>query len=226
MSESIKLKPLNQREALRYMGYGTAKPDTQVQQMLDACETELLQKAIPRYVYRCFDLAGQPEGIAVLGTNLILSGQDIAGHLSGCEKAVLLCATISAEADRLIRILQVQNMSKCVVMDALASVAVEQVCTQAEQLIRQEFEAYYQTWRFGIGYGDLPLELQPAFLEVIDAPKRVGVYATSSLLLTPTKSVTCIIGLSKDPITNQRKGCQTCNMQERCRYRAGGGHCS
>ena len=35
---------------------------------------------------------------------------------------------------------------------------------KAEEMIAAEFSDYYQTWRFGIGYGDLPLTLQSDFL--------------------------------------------------------------
>ena len=105
-----------------------------------------------------------------------------------------------------------------VVADSLSSVAVEQVCSKAEQIIADKFEGTYQTWRFGIGYGDLPLTLQPDFLRILDAGKRVGVYATKSCLLTPRKSVTCIIGVSDKPLPKSQRGCQTCNMKGKCPY--------
>lgn len=226
MSNLIQLDALNQKEALRYLGYGNNKPDEKVQKLLDECEQRLLLTARPQIVYGCFDIEKHDDGIAVMGTGLFLTGSSITEHLEGCEKAVLLCATLSFEVDRLIKKLEIEDMAAMVVTDGLSSAAVEQVCDKAEKLIAEKFDGYYQTWRFGIGYGDLPLTLQGDFLKALDAGKRAGVYATKSSLLVPRKSVTCIIGLSKEPHPQKRRGCQTCSMKETCRYRAEGISCN
>ena len=51
-------------------------------------------------------------------------------------------------------------MAKALVFDSLASVAVEQACDKVEELLREEYPDYYQTFRFGIGYGDLPISMR------------------------------------------------------------------
>lgn len=226
MKESIRLGKLNKKEALKYLGYGNNEPDEKILKLLDKCEEELLETARPQIVYRCFDITEGEKDIEVEGTNLCLKGNSIREHLEGCDKAVLLCATVSAAVDKLLRKLEIEDMASMVVMDSLSSVAVEQVCDKAEEMIAAEFSDYYQTWRFGIGYGDLPLTLQSDFLKALDAEKRVGVFATASSLLTPRKSVTCIIGLSKTPVSKKRRGCQTCNMKDRCIYRGTDSGCS
>lgn len=226
MNDSIKLGKLNRKEALKYLGYGNNEPDEKIAKLLDECEKKLLETARPQIVYRCFDITAGESGIEVAGTNLCLTGNSIREHLEGCDKAVLLCATVSADVDRLLRKLEIEDMTSMVVMDSLSSVAVEQVCDKAEEMIAKEFGDYFQTWRFGIGYGDLPLNLQNNFLKALDAGKRVGVFATASCLLTPRKSVTCIIGLSKTPLSKKKRGCQTCNMKDRCIYRGTDSGCS
>lgn len=40
----------------------------------------------------------------------------------------MMCATIGSEIDKLIRISQISDMARAVVLDSFASVAVEQVC--------------------------------------------------------------------------------------------------
>ena len=217
-NDIIKLDALDRQEALRYLGMGKTEPDDNTQRLLDECEKLLLEAARPQYVYRCFECIHREEGVEAAGTNLILTGNSIKEHLKGCDRMVLLCVTISAEVDRLLRKLELKAMAAMVVADSLSSVAVEQVCSKAEQIIADKFEGTYQTWRFGIGYGDLPLTLQPDFLRILDAGKRVGVYATKSCLLTPRKSVTCIIGVSDKPLPKSQRGCQTCNMKEKCPY--------
>lgn len=55
--------------------------------------------------------------------------------------AIRLClwqVTISADADRLIRIAQIRDMAEAVAIDSLCSVAVEQACDRAELIIKRK----------------------------------------------------------------------------------------
>lgn len=226
MTNEIVLDRLNQSEALRYLGYGQNLPDTKVQALLEMCEEELLKIAKPRFVYKVFDIEPSKEGVVLVKTNLVMPGNSIKEHLEGCEKAVLIGVTISMDVDKLIRTAQITDMAKAIIIDSLASVAVEQVCDKVEELIKNELAEYKQTWRFGIGYGDLPLDIQGTFLDVINAPKLIGLCISKSNMLVPTKSVTAIIGLSKYDIKQTKRGCQTCNMKDTCTYRKKGGHCN
>ena len=110
-------------------------------------------------------------------------------------------------------------MTDALLYDALASAAIEQVCDAAAGELHRALPELYQTWRFSPGYGDFPLEVQPMLLAVLDAPKRIGLCATDSLLLTPTKSVTALIGLSETEPPKRLRGCATCSMRDRCAYR-------
>ena len=226
MTNEIVLEKLDQNEALRYLGYGQNAPDTKVQDLLDECEEVLLSIARPRFIYKIFDIEAEQEGVKVLNTNLVMPGKSIKEHLEGCEKAVLMGVTISMDVDRLLRKTQVNDMARAVIIDSLASVAVEQACNKIEGFIKSDLAKYNQTWRFGVGYGDLPLDIQGDFLDVINAPKLIGLSASKSNMLLPTKSVTAIIGLSKNQIIKTKRGCQTCNMKDSCTYRKKGGHCN
>lgn len=249
MDNQIVLEQLNINEALRYLGYGDNVPDEKVMQLIRECSEAVLNTARPQFVYKVFDIkiAGKSQstsqgamesgaetavteepdkGVLLAGTNLLLKGKSIAGHLEGCDRAVLLAATVSAGIDRLIRVTQLEDMAKAVIMDSLASVAVEQVCDKAELIIKQEFPECYQTFRFGVGYGDLPITQQKDFVNVLNAPKQIGLNASASYMLTPTKSVTAVIGLSKQPIAPKKRGCQTCSLYEKCNFRRKGGRCN
>ena len=217
----IKLIQLNRKDALRYMGYGTREPDSQTNALLDKCERELLSVIDGKYVYRVFEMTdGQ-----IKGSTFILEGDSIMQHLKGCTKAILLCATLSEAVDRLIRVKQISSMAEAIVVDALASAAVEQVCDLAENEILRDFPNLEHTWRFGLGYGDFPLTGQRKFLDILDAPKRIGVCVNESLLLTPTKSVTCVIGLGHDLSKERMKSCDMCTLGGRCTFRLNGGNC-
>lgn len=217
----IKLTQLNRKDALRYMGYGTKVPDSQTKALLDKCEKELLGAIDGKYVYRVFKLTyGQ-----IPDSKFHLEGDSIKKHLEGCTNAVFLCATLGGAVDRLIRVKQISSMAEAVVVDALASAAIEQVCDIAENEILQNFPDLEHTWRFGLGYGDFPLVGQSRFLDILDAQKRIGVCVNESLLLTPTKSVTCLIGLGHDLSKGTMKSCDMCTLGGRCTFRLNGGTC-
>ena len=69
----------------------------------------------------------------------LIVGEDIRRHLRGCNRAVLLGATLGTEVDRLLRVSQIRDMARAVVLDSLASVAIEQVCCQADELLAAKY---------------------------------------------------------------------------------------
>ncbi len=212
----IKLTEINKNEALRYLGRrkGTRLTE-QIENLVDECEKQLLNALEIKYIYKAIDLPC-PE---------IMGGSDIMRHLKGCRRAVLLCATLGSGVDRLIRRLSINEMDKAVVLDALASAAVEQVCDCIDEMIRADFPEFFPTWRFSCGYGDYPIEKQGVFLRILDAPRKIGVCTAQSCMLEPTKSVTAVVGLSDAPPEKRRRGCAGCNMKNICRYRKDGLRC-
>lgn len=215
----IRLESLRRDEALRYLGYGDNAPDAAMTALLDSCEAQLRAAIRPQYLLRQFSIARIPEGISFLGTSLVFPGHSLREHLEGCDRAVLLCATLSSGADACIRAAQVTDMARALVLDALASAAIEQVCERAEAALHESLPKTYMTWRFSPGYGDFPLSVQGEFLNVMDAGKRIGLCATDTSLLTPRKSVTAVIGLSDSELAPKKRGCVTCSMRASCAYR-------
>ena len=225
MSGTLEIKSINRREAFRYMGYKGGKINQRILDLTDQCEEALLKTVKPRMVYRVFDIMNTEKGVEVKNTPLIFKGNDIGAHLENCRKAILMCVTLSAETDKLIRSLEAESMEKAFITDTLASAAVEQACERAEEIIKEQMGEYNYTWRFSPGYGDFPLDAQRDFLKVTDAAKRIGLNITDSLILIPRKSVTAVMGISEEPLPPKRRGCICCNMRDRCEYRKGGNHC-
>ena len=52
--------------------------------------------------------------------------------------------------------------------------------------------------RFSPGYGDLDLKYQPLILNELSALKHTGITLLENLMMTPSKSVTAIIGIEKE----------------------------
>lgn len=221
----MKLTAVNRAEAFRYMGMRGEIPET-ISSLADECENRLIASASPKFHWVYADIAAVSESTVTLAEHkLILRGKDISEHLSGCFGTALLCATIGDGVDKLLRTIQAEDMTKALTADALASAAVEQVCDIAEKEIGERFADKFTTWRFSPGYGDFPLECQEDFLSAVNAMRTVGVCVNSGGLLTPTKSVTAVIGISDKPIPQKRRGCMTCTIRDKCNFRKNGGHC-
>jgi 5-methyltetrahydrofolate--homocysteine methyltransferase len=218
---NIVIEDINFDEALRYLGYGGNVPDDKTKELLLSCGKQLKCSMEGKFVYKVFGLR---DG-HILGADFILQGQAIKNHLKNCNKVIFMCATLSAGVDLLIRRQQITGMAEAMITDSLASAVIEQVCDKAEEVILRDFAEYEHTWRFGLGYDDFPLECQKQFLDILDAPKRIGVCVNDSMMLTPTKSVTCVIGLGHGLNTSTKRSCEMCSLKEKCQFRKQGLTC-
>ena len=221
----ITLTSIDRKETLRYLACKNDNIDESTMAIMDKCEKELLDVIAPKFIYRYFDIDSSEDTIKLSGSSLIMEGNDIKAHLSGCSGAVLIAATLGPHADRLIRKMQITDMAGAVITDAFASAAIEQVCAAAEDSIKGEFPGKYFTWRYAPGYGDFPIDVQKKFLDVLDAPRKIGLCTSGSSMLNPIKSITSVMGVSEKAITGKARGCITCTMKEVCRFRKEGIHC-
>jgi len=220
----MELLPISKAEAARYMGVkGTPAPA--VAELLDKAERLVRERVRPKYVYLETDVTFTDEGVLLGAMAEPMTGEDIKRHLKGCNRAVLLAATLSQEADKLIRQAAVTDMAQSLALDCLCSAAVEQVCDRMEKEIFAAYPCRYRTWRFSPGYGDLPITLQRSFLLALNAQRRIGLTVTDSCLLIPSKSVTAVIGVSDTPVERGPRGCAVCTMKDSCAYRATGTKC-
>ena len=221
----ITLSELNFSEGARYMGYKGNVPEENILSIMKKCEGIIIEKAVPRYLYKKFPIHFLENGVEVVGTNMILTGNSIRNHLKNCHSVYLMCATLSMEIDKQIRIAELNDMAEAVILDALAAVAIEQVCDKVEEKIHLLETDKYLTYRFGLGYGDLPLSLEHEFLKIVNSEKLIGLCTSQNLILSPRKSVACIIGVCDNEIVNQKKSCSVCNLGGRCEYRKRGERC-
>ena len=220
----ITITRLNIDEVLRYMGCPPDKADEALRGQAEACAREVLAVIRPRWSWRALSITLEAEGVRLEG-GLLLPGADLRAHLGGCERAAVFCATLGAETDALIRRAEQLDMVRALALDCCASAAVEGVCDQIELQLQGKFPGCSFPFRYSPGYGDLPLDVQSGLLELLDAPRRVGLCATANHLLTPRKSVTAILGVASGEIEQSQRSCLGCPAQGSCQYRKAGGHC-
>ena len=143
MSKQITLENINRKEVLRYLGYKGIGADETVERLIDECEAKAIKAAVPRYTYRVVDVKQADDGVEIEGTGLVLKGNSIKEHLTGCDKAALIAVTLSDGIDRMLRVLQASDLAKAVVADSLASAGIEQVCDKLEAIIKEELPEYF-----------------------------------------------------------------------------------
>ncbi len=213
-------------EVLRYLGAAGKDPGPLLP-LAEDCARELLGLARPRWIWRAFGCQETLEGVR-LDCGLLLPGEDLRRHLSGCREAVLLAATLSQGVDALLRRTQLCDLSRSLVLESCATAAIEEVCNRGEAVIRESYPGRSLTSRYSPGYGDLPVTLQGELLALLDAPRQLGLCATGSSILTPRKSVTAVIGVREAGVETppQKRSCENCSLRESCAYWRAGSRCS
>lgn len=142
-------------------------------------------------------------------------------NLEGCDEVVLFAATVGIGIDRLIARYRRVSPARSLMLQAVGAERVEALCDAfcAEIAERARREGRFPRPRFSPGYGDLPLELQRDVVVALDCARRIGVTLNESLLMSPSKSVTAIVGIGREPC-REAKGCAAC-AQTDCPYRKG-----
>ena len=212
---------INRAEALRYMCY-TEEPDARISAVIDECEAELLKEARPQFVWRVFNIMRAGHDLYLSDCDFYLEGKDIAEHLRGCDKAAVVCSTLSSDTDRFLKKLDVSDSMKAVISDALANAMIEQVSEEARQDILANMPGYSTTWCYGAGYGDFPIECAPLLIASVDAVRKIGVCCTATHMLTPRKT---IIGVYRGELDKKCRSCEDCNAKDTCRFRSYGTRC-
>jgi hypothetical protein len=204
---------------LRYLGYRgqeiTPELNERMVAMSDRCEAV----ARPASVVQAYSAKSLP---------LSLPGSDIAKHLRDAREVVLFAVTIGHDVDKELRRLGVVDPVGQVLFDAAATAAIEREADRVEARIRADAaeRGMFCSWRFSPGYGDLPLEVQPVFLQSLDASRRLGITLTSGNLMVPTKSVTAFVGIYDGPQAGVAASCDMCSLADACALRARGITCA
>ena len=120
-------------------------------------------------------------------------------RLAECREAYLACGTLGAAFDAYHRRISVRSGADALIVQAIGAAAIEKVMDGIEDSIRAELAPGESlVTRYSPGYADFPLAEQRTLLGLIDAPRRVGVTLTDSLLMAPSKSVSAVIGVRKE----------------------------
>lgn len=216
----MNLNNTNYREIYRYLGYGKNTPDNSTQKLIEGCVAELKEVANPKSIWQIFNLEIIPHDNILQFVDMTVSSRNLTKNLTGCHQVILFAATLGSQVDVLLKRYSLLQVSKAVVMQAAAAAMIEGYCDTLNGELKDEFKArgLYLRPRFSPGYGDFSLEHQSEILAILDAPKKIGLTLTDSYIMTPSKSVTAIIGVSETNTTCHASGCEVCEKTD-CAYR-------
>ncbi len=200
---------ISRKTIAKYLGYRGKELDESTAVLVEESIKEF-SSVMPRHVLLRLPLFFSENNVRI--GSLAMESKSLSAHLAGCREAILLAATLGVQADQLIRRASVSHMSRAVVLQASAAAKLEAYLNDVGEALARELqkETLYLRPRFSPGYGDLTLDCQGELLNLLEAGKRIGLGLTADYMLTPTKSVTAILGLSPEKQTACCQVCQKC----------------
>lgn len=206
--------PYGRREILRYLGVGNR--DGEVENIIDECIAELAGKLVYKVCFREFSMSS--EGETLVFPFAEVKSRDLAKNLAGCAETIIFAATVGMEIDRLIAKYQTLSPVKALTFQAIGAERIESLCDLFCEEIRKKKRPKKLKPRFSAGYGDLPIEFQKDIFAVLDCRKYIGITLNGSLLMSPSKSVTAIIGVGDVGCEGEKGGCAACGKKD-CGFR-------
>ena len=177
---------INKNEILRYAGAGRDAEDVcalvdECLMMTDALTYKVCMTQLPI-------IRGEYIDLRFMKTD----SKTVKKCLEGCDSVIVFAATVGMEIDRLIAKYSVTSPAKALVFQAIGAERIESLCDAFCSDMAKDKKT---TPRFSPGYGDFPIETQRDIFSMLDCPRKIGLTLNKSLIMSPSKSVTAIIGV-------------------------------
>lgn len=229
---------LDRAEALRYAGHRGAHVEEALgirfEKLAQACEVSLKPRCLVG-LYEVDALRSQVDSgqknpcMGLKGSNFVLPGRDIVEHLRGSSVVAVMACTLGSQSEQELRKYTALSTTDALLYGACASALVEAAADE----ISRRLECLAQSFglrasrRFSPGYGDFSLSVQYDLLLALGAPARLGLTATDSCVLIPTKSTTAVVGFSDESFADNALDalCEKCAAHENCSLREAGKTC-
>ena len=199
---------VDKSEILRYMG--CRETDETTLSLVEECLSEALPKLVYKTCYRQFAI--HVDACKTDLSFMISRSRDLNKNLTGCDRIIVFAATIGIEMDRLIAKYGKISPSKALCFQAIGAERIESLCDVFNREMKEKLAAenLFFRPRFSPGYGDLPLDAQRKLFSVLDCSRKIGLSLNDSLLMSPSKSVTAIIGFGSAPRQDKPRQSKSC----------------
>ena len=212
-------------EGAQLLGLHGALPEEIDRQVTEACG-EILRTVRPRAAWRELSLDWEDGGRLYVTGGSELCSRKVRSLVKGCSSAVFWALTLGTEADMLIRRASLTDIGKALVADSCLNAAIEEASGNFTGRLRKEYAAQglFLTEWCSPGCGDFAIAFQETLLELLDAPRRIGLTCTGEFILTPQKSVTGLMGVNLSP-QGGGTGCSGCPKAGKCLSHGGNKDC-
>lgn len=203
-------RPIDRQQWLAAL-HAKGSIDSRLAEQMDEAEKLLKAAARPKAVYKVLESS-------MISTESI----SIKKHLEGCHKIALMAVTLGTDVDQLLRRTQVTDMAMAVLIDAGASVLIEQLTDEFQRSIKA---GPFMTSRFSPGYGDWPITEQSRIVRLLDGQRQIGLNVTKDSLMIPRKSITAVMGIADHPVKGCLATCDECVLKDKCLLKKEGKFC-
>lgn len=188
LQRTYELPSANKRETLRYAGVrGEAK---EIEAILDDCLKETAGCFSAKLCW-CRMSVDEARDVPALKTAFL--SKALLRHIEDCREIVIFAATVGIDIDRAVARYEAISPTKALLASAIGSERIEALCDEFEKSLKEEGNEIRP--RFSPGYSDLPIECQRAIFSLLECSRRIGLTLNESMMMSPSKSVSAIIGI-------------------------------
>jgi hypothetical protein len=205
---------------LRHIGNTAGPAGPELRASVEQLRRQAQEMLVPRAVLRLVPVAGVAEGKVNLGGGQSFHSKRLSGLLAGVETLAVMVGTVGeALEEEVTRLFAVGEYVEAMALDAIGSVAVEEVCQYVRSLVCREY-ADAAGWRVGPslspGYQYWDIREQAVLFSLLPADD-IGVTLTESSLMLPRKSESAIVPLGRNlKVTagEDEPPCRFCDRQD------------
>ncbi len=175
---------------LKYLRYSNKVTEEQ-QKLVSGAIAEAVRYARPQFVYRFLQLQKDDNGL-ITCPELELTYPSFQKLLTKfqSDSLCILVSTLGPAIDKRIDALSKTDASRMLLLDAAANALIEDETNKFQERLGLKEE----TFRYGPGYGDVPLSMQRVIFDLMPEISKIGIVLDDSNLMHPMKSMTGLIG--------------------------------
>ncbi|GIK43357.1 MAG: hypothetical protein BroJett011_71900 [Chloroflexota bacterium] len=183
---------------------------------------EMTQAVKPAACWDTFPIQKIMHEKLVLANGVRIGGGPVVQVIGGAEELMVAICTVGPTADEVIAAAQKQkDLFRTMLLNDLAAWGVDmvrqQLCLQFETETRQQ--GLRVSAPLSPGESVWPIKEQAILFSLLDAG-QIGVSLSPSMVMTPLKSLSMIMGFGAQPMgVEGASNCDFCSIKERCSYR-------
>ena len=182
----------NLKEIARYSG--ARELTSELENLIKSCLIEAERENAVNYTVCYLETPIEIVGKEVKTPFAVFISESLCKTLCGAKTAIIFACTLGIGIDRLIKKYSEVNPSRALIFQAYGAERIE---TFTDLFLKEyaEEKCVKLSPRFSPGYADLSLETQEDIFAILNPTKNIGLTLNDSLIMSPSKSVTAIVGV-------------------------------